>query len=44
MSKKKDYSTTRVDFFISGSAPHACGYIPNDKVYEYIEKITTKGR
>ena len=39
MTKKRDYSKTEVKFFIPGGVPHACGHIPNDKVYEYLEKF-----
>lgn len=39
MSKKKDYSTTRVDFYYPGGATLTVGRIPNDKVYEYLDKL-----
>jgi len=39
MSKKKDYSTTRVDFYYPGGATLTVGGIPNDKVYEYLDKL-----
>lgn len=39
MSKKKDYSTTEVGFYYPGSATVKFGRIPNDQVYEYLDKL-----
>ena len=38
MSKKEDYSKTEVKFYYIGY-PMTCGKIPNDKAYEYLDKL-----
>lgn len=39
MSKERDYSETEVKFFTPGVANFTCCCIPNDKIYNYIEKL-----
>ena len=38
MPKKEDYTKTEVKFYYIGY-PMTCGEIPNDQVYEYLEKL-----
>ena len=39
MTKKKDYSITKVDFYYPGCATLTLGHIQNEKVYEYLDKL-----
>ena len=40
MAKSKTYDSIYVSFIISGNYGHLGGYLPKDKIYSYLEKLT----
>jgi len=40
MAKSKNNDSIQVDFCITGRNSFVCGYLPNDKVYAYLKKLT----